>query len=149
MIAAPSAGLTVRAVMDGGDVVSSLSERILGRTVAEDVLDPATNQLMIARNTLIEESEAERIEKAGIEGMKIRSVLTCESQVGVCGRCYGRDLARGTPVNHRRGGGRDRGAVDRRAGHAADHAHLPYRWRGAAWRRAVHRGGAARRHRVA
>jgi DNA-directed RNA polymerase subunit beta' len=92
-------GLTVRAVMDGGDIVSSLSERILGRTVAEDVLDPATNQLIIARNTLIEESEAERIEKAGIESIKIRSVLTCDAQVGVCARCYGRDLARGTPVN--------------------------------------------------
>ena len=92
-------GLTVRAVMDGGDIVSSLSERILGRTSAEDVLDPATNQLLIARNTLIEESEAERIERAGVESMKIRSVLTCEAQVGVCGRCYGRDLARGTPVN--------------------------------------------------
>jgi DNA-directed RNA polymerase subunit beta' len=92
-------GLTVRAVMDGGDVVSSLSERILGRTVAEDVLDPATNQMLIARNTLIEEAEAERIEKAGVESLKIRSVLTCEAQVGVCGRCYGRDLARGTPVN--------------------------------------------------
>jgi DNA-directed RNA polymerase subunit beta' len=92
-------GLTVRAVMDGGDVVSSLSDRILGRTVAEDVLDPATNQLIIARNTLIEESEAERIEKAGIESIKIRSVLTCDTQVGVCARCYGRDLARGTPVN--------------------------------------------------
>jgi DNA-directed RNA polymerase subunit beta' len=92
-------GLTVRAVMDGGDIVSSLSERILGRTSAEDVLDPATNQLIIGRNTLITESEAERIERAGVESMKIRSVLTCEAQVGVCGRCYGRDLARGTPVN--------------------------------------------------
>jgi DNA-directed RNA polymerase subunit beta' len=87
-------GLTVRAVMDGGDIVSSLSERILGRTSAEDVLDPANNQLLVARNTLIEESEAERIERAGVESMKIRSVLTCEAQVGVCGRCYGR-----TPVN--------------------------------------------------
>ncbi len=92
-------GLTVRAVMDGGDIVSSLSERILGRTAAEDVMDPSTNTLLIARNTLIEESEAERIERAGVESMKIRSVLTCEAQVGVCGRCYGRDLARGTPVN--------------------------------------------------
>jgi DNA-directed RNA polymerase subunit beta' len=92
-------GLTVRAVMDGGDIVSSLSERILGRTSAEDVMDPANNQLLVARNTLIEESEAERIERAGVESMKIRSVLTCEAQVGVCGRCYGRDLARGTPVN--------------------------------------------------
>jgi DNA-directed RNA polymerase subunit beta' len=92
-------GLTVRAVMDGGDIVSSLSERILGRTAAEDVLDPATNKLLLARNTLIEESEAEQIEKAGVEVMKIRSVLTCDAQIGVCGRCYGRDLARGTPVN--------------------------------------------------
>ena len=92
-------GLTVKPVMDGGDIVSSLSERILGRTASEDVMDPATNQLLVARNTLIEESEAERIERAGVEVMKIRSVLTCEAQVGVCGRCYGRDLARGTPVN--------------------------------------------------
>jgi DNA-directed RNA polymerase subunit beta' len=92
-------GLTVRAVMDGGDIVSSLSERILGRTAAEDVLDPAPNKLLLARNTLIEESEAEQIEKAGVEVMKIRSVLTCDAQIGVCGRCYGRDLARGTPVN--------------------------------------------------
>ncbi|APH53791.1 DNA-directed RNA polymerase beta' chain [Granulibacter bethesdensis] len=92
-------GLTVRAVMDGGEVVSSLSERILGRTLSEDVLDPATNKLLYPRNTLIEEEHAEKIEKAGIEVVKIRSVLTCESTVGVCGHCYGRDLARGTPVN--------------------------------------------------
>ena len=92
-------GLTVRPVMDGGDIVSSLSERILGRTTSEDVPDPATGKLLVPRNTLIEETEAEQIEKAGVEVMKIRSVLTCESQIGVCARCYGRDLARGTPVN--------------------------------------------------
>ena len=92
-------GLTVRPVMDGGDVVSSLSERILGRTASEDVLDPITAKVLVARNTLIEETEAEQIERAGVELMKIRSVLTCESQIGVCARCYGRDLARGTPVN--------------------------------------------------
>ncbi len=92
-------GLTVKPVMDGGEVVSSLSERILGRTTAEDVIDPLTNELIIARNTLIEETEAERAEKAGVETVKIRSVLTCEAKVGVCGHCYGRDLARGTPVN--------------------------------------------------
>ncbi|AHJ62325.1 DNA-directed RNA polymerase subunit beta' [Granulibacter bethesdensis] len=92
-------GLTVRAVMDGGEVVSSLSERILGRTLSEDVLDPTTNKILYPRNTLIEEEHAEKIEKAGIEVVKIRSVLTCESTVGVCGHCYGRDLARGTPVN--------------------------------------------------
>ena len=92
-------GLTVRAVMDGGEVVASLSERTLGRTLAEDVLDPTSNEVLVARNTLIEETQAEQIEKAGVEVVKIRSVLTCDSRVGVCGACYGRDLARGTPVN--------------------------------------------------
>ena len=92
-------GLTVAAVMDGGEVVSSLSERTLGRTTAEDVLDPANNTILIPRNTLIEEPEADLLEKMAVESVKIRSVLTCDSRVGVCGACYGRDLARGTPVN--------------------------------------------------
>ncbi|EGG75619.1 DNA-directed RNA polymerase subunit beta' [Gluconacetobacter sp. SXCC-1] len=92
-------GLTVRAVMDGGEVIASLSERMLGRTLAADVLDPATGKVLFPRNTLIEEAQAEQIEKAGVESLLIRSVLTCDSRVGVCGHCYGRDLARGTPVN--------------------------------------------------
>ncbi|MFZ0017612.1 MAG: DNA-directed RNA polymerase subunit beta', partial [Acetobacteraceae bacterium] len=92
-------GLTVRAVMDGGEVVSALSERILGRTAAEDVLDPVSNAVIVPGNTLIEEDAADQIERSGVEAVKIRSVLTCDSRVGVCGHCYGRDLARGTPVN--------------------------------------------------
>ena len=92
-------GLTVSAVLDGGEVVSSLSERTLGRTTAEDVLDPVSNGILLPRNTLIEEPEADLLETNLIETVKIRSVLTCESRVGVCGMCYGRDLARGTPVN--------------------------------------------------
>ena len=92
-------GLTVKAVMDGGEVVAGLEERTLGRTTAEDVLDPTTGELIIGANMLIEEPEAEAIEKAGVESVKIRSVLTCDSRVGVCAACYGRDLARGTPVN--------------------------------------------------
>jgi DNA-directed RNA polymerase subunit beta' len=92
-------GLTVKPVMDGGEVVSSLSERTLGRTTAEDVLDPATGKVLVPNNTLIEEPEAELLETANVESVKIRSVLTCESDIGVCGHCYGRDLARGTPVN--------------------------------------------------
>jgi len=92
-------GLTARPVMDGGEVISSVAERVLGRTVAEDVIDPATNEMILPRNGLVEEEHAERIEQAAIEAVKIRSVLTCESKVGVCARCYGRDLARGTPVN--------------------------------------------------
>ena len=92
-------GLTVRAVMDGGEVVASLPERILGRTLAADVNDPVSGELVLPRNTLVGEAEAEQVERAGIESMLIRSVLTCDSRVGVCGHCYGRDLARGTPVN--------------------------------------------------
>jgi DNA-directed RNA polymerase subunit beta' len=85
--------------MDGGEVVSSLSERILGRTSQEDVVDPATGEPSCARNDAHRRVAAERIEKAGVEAVKIRSVLTCDARQGVCGRCYGRDLARGTPVN--------------------------------------------------
>ncbi|MGC8522785.1 MAG: DNA-directed RNA polymerase subunit beta' [Acidibrevibacterium sp.] len=92
-------GLTVRAVMDGGEVVASLAERILGRTAAEDVLDPVSNTVLMRRGVLISEEDADRIERAGVEVMKIRSVLTCDSKIGVCALCYGRDLARGTPVN--------------------------------------------------
>lgn len=92
-------GITVRAVMDGGEVVSSLSERILGRTVQREILDPATGEVLLPRNALIEEADAERIEKAGVEEVYIRSVLTCDARSGVCGHCYGRDLARGTTVN--------------------------------------------------
>src|ERR1700749_3937947 len=92
-------GLTVSAVMDGGEVVSSLAERVLGRTTAEDVLDPTGGAVLVPGNTLIQEDEADLIERSGVEQLRIRSVLTCESAVGVCGHCYGRDLARGTTVN--------------------------------------------------
>ena len=92
-------GLTVQSVMDGGEVVSSLSERILGRTTAEDIVDPVNGEIIVPRNTLIEEEAADQVEKAGVESVRIRSVLTCEADMGVCGHCYGRDLARGTPVN--------------------------------------------------
>ncbi|WP_426958302.1 DNA-directed RNA polymerase subunit beta' [Muricoccus radiodurans] len=92
-------GITVRAVMDGGEVVSSLSERILGRTAQRDVVDTETGEVILARGTLIEEPDADRVEHAAVEEVYIRSVLTCDARQGVCGMCYGRDLARGTPVN--------------------------------------------------
>src|SRR5438128_1315290 len=90
IIVEPDCG-TDRAVMDGGEVVAGLEERTLGRTTAEDVLDPVTGEVILARNTLIEEPEAERLEHSGVESVKIRSVLTCDSRVGVCAACYGRD----------------------------------------------------------
>ena len=92
-------GLSIQAVVDAGQVIVPLSQRALGRTAAEDIVSPETGEVIIERNTLIEESDAERIAEAEIQELKIRSVLTCETQTGVCAACYGRDLARGTPVN--------------------------------------------------
>ncbi|QDH14812.1 DNA-directed RNA polymerase subunit beta' [Oecophyllibacter saccharovorans] len=92
-------GLTVRPVTDSGEVVASLGERILGRTLAQDVKHPVTGEVLLTRGTLVDEADVERLEEAGVESAEIRSVLTCESKVGICAACYGRDLARGTPVN--------------------------------------------------
>ena len=92
-------GLVVSAVIEGGDVISPLGERILGRSAARDIVHPITGEVIVANAAIIGESEVEIIEEAGIETVMIRSVLTCESPDGVCGTCYGRDLARGTRVN--------------------------------------------------
>ena len=92
-------GIIVRPVVDGGNVIVSIGERILGRTIQEDILHPETGEVIISKGHLMDENDVELVEKAGVEQVKIRSVLTCESKDGVCAACYGRDLARGTPVN--------------------------------------------------
>ncbi|HEY2708425.1 MAG TPA: DNA-directed RNA polymerase subunit beta' [Caulobacteraceae bacterium] len=92
-------GITLRAVVEGGDVLVSLGQRVLGRFTAEDIKDPGTNELVVPADTYLDENQIELIETAGVQQIKVRSVLTCEAKVGVCGACYGRDLARGTPVN--------------------------------------------------
>ena len=92
-------GIAVRAIIDAGTVVASLASRILGRTTAEDVRDPSSHKVIIKKGTLLEEPQVETIVTAGVQELRIRSVLTCELTNGVCGKCYGRDLARGTPVN--------------------------------------------------
>ncbi|MGE0254210.1 MAG: DNA-directed RNA polymerase subunit beta' [Alphaproteobacteria bacterium] len=92
-------GLRMEAVIEGGTVIVALADRILGRTAADDVLDPLSGNVIVGAGELIDERLVEVVETAGIEMVKIRSVLTCQSKGGVCGRCYGRDLARGTPVN--------------------------------------------------
>ena len=91
--------LTVSAMIEGGDVLEPLSERVLGRTAAEDILDPVSGDKIAKKGTLIDEALAEKIDEAEVESIMIRSVLTCETKGGVCAACYGRDLARGTPVN--------------------------------------------------
>ena len=91
--------ITVNAVIEGGDTIVTLADRVLGRTVAEDVVDPESNNVIIKKNTLLDEVGVEILEEAEIEAIRVRSVLTCDTKSGVCGACYGRDLARGTPVN--------------------------------------------------
>ncbi len=93
------AGINVQAVVDAGQVIVSLAARILGRTAAEDIKHPVTGEMIVKDGDLIEERHAEAIGKAEIQEVRIRSVLTCETINGVCAKCYGRDLARGTPVN--------------------------------------------------
>ena len=92
-------GISVQAVIDGGQVVSSLAERILGRTAAEDVKHPETGETIVRRGREITEELAERIDSLHVARVRVRSVLCCELLDGVCGKCYGRDLARGTSVN--------------------------------------------------
>ena len=92
-------GIIVRPVVDGGNVIASIGERILGRTAQEDILHPETGEVLVTKGKLIDEADVEKVEKAGVEQVKIRSVLTCECENGVCAACYGRDLARGNQVN--------------------------------------------------
>ena len=92
-------GFVIRAVIDGGDVIETLSERILGRTAATDITSLKDKAVIIKNGTILDENDVVKIEKAGIDQVKIRSALTCDTQPGICALCYGRDLARGTPVN--------------------------------------------------
>ncbi len=91
-------GIRMRAIIDAGQIVASLATRILGRTAAED-LKSLDGEIIVPAGTMIEEWHMDKINAAGIQEVKIRSVLVCEAKNGVCGTCYGRDLARGTPVN--------------------------------------------------
>ncbi|MBE0693054.1 MAG: DNA-directed RNA polymerase subunit beta', partial [Aquamicrobium sp.] len=92
-------GLTMQPIVDAGQVVASLGQRILGRTALEDITHPVTGEVIVKGGKLIDERDVDAVEKAGIQSVTIRSALTCEVRTGVCAVCYGRDLARGTPVN--------------------------------------------------
>ena len=93
-------GITLRAVVQGGEIIAPLAERILGRSAADDIVDPTTGEVLVKAGGLIDEDAVALIEEAGgNEYLHIRSPLTCQTRVGICGTCYGRDLARGTPVN--------------------------------------------------
>ncbi len=92
-------GLIAKPVIDGGNVIVSLGEKVLGRTSAKDVRHPTNNTLLVAAGQLIDEATVEKIDSAGIESVLIRSVLTCDTKGGICTSCYGRDLAIGGKVN--------------------------------------------------
>ncbi|MEM5503188.1 DNA-directed RNA polymerase subunit beta' [Ahrensia kielensis] len=93
-------GLTMSPIVDAGHVVASIGQRVLGRTILADVMDPKSEEIIVPAGRMVDEADVERIEAAGVQSILIRSALTCEMQSGVCAVCYGRDLARGTPVNH-------------------------------------------------
>ena len=91
-------GFVMRAVIEGGDIIEPLSERILGRTTADQIVN-TSGEVIMEKGVIISEDDIEKIEASGIDNVKVRSALTCETQPGICASCYGRDLARGTPVN--------------------------------------------------
>ncbi|MEO0921933.1 MAG: DNA-directed RNA polymerase subunit beta', partial [Pseudomonadota bacterium] len=92
-------GITAEPAVNDGEVVATLSERILGRVAADDIASPTTGDVIVAKGQLIDERMADAVEEGGVQTARIRSPLTCESEDGVCAMCYGRDLARGTMVN--------------------------------------------------
>ncbi|MCK4608580.1 MAG: DNA-directed RNA polymerase subunit beta' [Gammaproteobacteria bacterium] len=94
-----SAGITMTPIIEGGDVVETLQERVLGRVTFADVLDPASSEVIISANTLLDEELVDLLEKHGVDEVQVRSAITCESKYGICSMCYGRDLARGHLVN--------------------------------------------------
>ncbi|MBU2893880.1 DNA-directed RNA polymerase subunit beta' [Colwellia sp. D2M02] len=92
-------GLLMTPLIEGGDVVEPLRERVLGRVVAEDVFIPGTEEVLLARNTLIDETLCDVIEANSVDQIKVRSIITCKTDFGICANCYGRDLARGHMIN--------------------------------------------------
>ncbi len=92
-------GTLMRAIVEGGEVIESLRDRILGRTTAEEVLHPETRALLLPAGHMLDEDTIEELEAAGVDEVKVRTALTCETRFGICAKCYGRDLGRGGLVN--------------------------------------------------
>jgi len=92
-------GVAMRALVEGGEVIEALRDRILGRVAAQDVIDPDTQDTLFAAGALFDEDAVERIEQLGIDEVKVRTPLSCDTRYGICAKCYGRDLGRGSLVN--------------------------------------------------
>ena len=93
-------GYLMRAIVEGGEVIESLRDRVLGRTVAEDVLHPENRSVVAPAGTMLDEDIIEELETFGVDEVKVRTALTCETRFGICAKCYGRDLGRGGLINH-------------------------------------------------
>ncbi|MEK7771223.1 MAG: DNA-directed RNA polymerase subunit beta', partial [Pseudomonadota bacterium] len=92
-------GVVVKALVEGGEIIEALRERILGRVVVNDVVNPENQKVIFVSGVLLDEDAVDLIESLGIDEVKVRTPLTCETRFGLCAKCYGRDLGRGTPVN--------------------------------------------------
>ncbi|MFZ3084077.1 DNA-directed RNA polymerase subunit beta' [Rhodoferax ferrireducens] len=92
-------GYLMRAIVEGGEVIESLRDRILGRTAADDVLHPENRSVLAPAGTMLDEDQIDELEVAGVDEVKVRTALTCETRFGICAKCYGRDLGRGGLVN--------------------------------------------------
>ncbi|QNP47606.1 DNA-directed RNA polymerase subunit beta' [Diaphorobacter aerolatus] len=92
-------GSIMRAIVEGGETIESLRDRILGRVAAEDITHPETRAVLVPAGTLLEEDTIEEIEAQGVDEVKVRTALTCETRYGLCAKCYGRDLGRGGLIN--------------------------------------------------
>ncbi|MCM2973634.1 MULTISPECIES: DNA-directed RNA polymerase subunit beta' [Larsenimonas] len=92
-------GVTLHPVIEGGDIIVSLAQRVLGRVVAQDVVDPQTQDILIPRGTLLDEAWCDKLDTMGVDEIIVRSSINCDTNHGVCSNCYGRDLARGHLVN--------------------------------------------------
>ncbi len=93
-------GYLMRAIVEGGEVIESLRDRVLGRTAAEDVLHPETRVVIASAGDMLDEDLIEEMEAQGVDEVKVRTALTCETRFGICAKCYGRDLGRGGLINH-------------------------------------------------
>ena len=92
-------GSLMRAIVEGGEVIESLRERILGRTAAEDLINPETREVVVQAGQMLDEDAIDELENAGIDEVRVRTALTCNTRFGICAKCYGRDLGRGGLVN--------------------------------------------------
>ncbi|QWT47350.1 DNA-directed RNA polymerase subunit beta' [Azospira inquinata] len=92
-------GVTMKAMIEGGEVIEALRDRVLGRVAAVDIVDPETGATLVEAGTLLDENICTLIDERGVDEVKVRTPLTCDTRYGLCAKCYGRDLGRGSPVN--------------------------------------------------